>query len=1578
MDPVTAFGIASNAIALIDFASKLVSKTYRIYTGTGIDLEQNAIFEYIANDLTELANESVQWTSSNAREKLSKAERQLDTLSHEAQAVSKKLLSATTRLLSMPRTTRWGSFVQALACVWSESEVKQLEQDVDRIRKQLDTTLLMCLRQQIDRLESASEKWEGHDPTDLGKKIQTFMMDCRDWQTNLLSELYRHDWNPTRPGDVDAFSTRLRYLTPQETLGFTRGILQRLHYGQLVSREAEICPAYRKTYEWIFDGAGMTERGAADYTTWLKSNNGANIYWITGKAGSGKSTLMKFIFQNPRTKQILQNGDWGKSHNITIVPFCFWNPGSQMQKSREGLLRTLLYGTLQVHKSMITRVFAKRWAAYTSQNIGHWDWTWAELKDAFETMISEASERLVFFVNGLDELDGAEKSSTTKETQDVLQLLIRAGQLAHVKICVSSRPWLIFEDAFESEPSLTMDRLNHDDILLYVTGKFEGNTHFAKLQEKQPAFASQLMRDIVQKSAAVFFWVYLVVHSLLRGLSNSDRISDLQRRLNELPSELEALFEKILSNLEPFYYTHACQLFQIFEGYNEVISERLYIFEEHRYLPMSSLAMSFADDNDPTAAFTAEVKALSLKDSNARGEEIRRRLNSRCQGLLEATENRSTEDMVPTKVRDLPHSIQPRSIVRYLHRTTGDFIREPRTWRKIVIATGPSFDPFILITNSALYQLKTLNMSSARPNHLMAAVVRCCFAVCNVRSKDPIFTAKYLDEVEKTERSLVQKARANGQSLVNKQPGDSTEQTWTSAFTAYRVPSLLDFAITTPGSLTFSSCCMLETESYKQINITDITAGTTGTVRVIEHAMQTAMGDDEDYQQSKTYIYHEGHYAPGSDQESSQFPNVNVQDSRKLCRMLFRQLAVAVTSGLVLGAVASPLSNPGSDAVTATSKREVPATHGLHERQAPHWRRQWEKKDKVPARALLPMRIGLAQRNLDVGARHLAKISDPRSSDYGKHMSSDEVIEMFAPSEDTVKAVKEWLVGAGFAAEKISLSANKQWVQFDAHAEEVEELLATDYFQYEHSASGSKMVGVEEYHVPLELRDHIDYITPGVKLRADPGKLRTMKRRQEREALKKREVRPMYTNLEFFTDEKGAATGLPPLNSTVCDMYVTADCIRTQYSIPNNTLATPGNELGIFESLDDHYSKEDLDTFFATLYPYIPQGTYPEERLVDGAIGAVEDVPGYTQEDAGVESDLDFEAAWPLIWPQKTVLFQTDDEYYEINQTEAGTPYFGFYNTFFDAIDGSYCTYSAYNETGDCTDPACLDPVYPDPNPGGYTGQLQCGVYEPTNVITISYGGGEADLPAYYLKRQCNEIMKLGLQGVSVLESSGDYGVASFPGDFGYENGCAGPDGTVFYPSADATCPYVLAVGSTQFNHVNETTYYESSTDRFYSGGGFSNYFDAPDWQTDAISAYFDEVTLNFTGYEDAGTNFSDVGDGVYKIGGRGYPDVSAIGDYYVVFTEGVWARVGGTSLSSPIWGAVLTLVNEQRIAANKSTVGFIQPTLYAHPEVFTDITEGSNPGCDSSGFPTASGWDPVSGLGTPIFPKLVDLLLSL
>ncbi|KAK8075930.1 hypothetical protein PG994_003202 [Apiospora phragmitis] len=638
--------------------------------------------------------------------------------------------------------------------------------------------------------------------------------------------------------------------------------------------------------------------------------------------------------------------------------------------------------------------------------------------------------------------------------------------------------------------------------------------------------------------------------------------------------------------------------------------------------------------------------------------------------------------------------------------------------------------------------------------------------------------------------------------------------------------------------------------------------------------------------------------------------------------MLIQSLVTALATGLILETVANPVvvqrRSPPS-----LKKREVPATHNLHERHVPRLGQHWTKRAKVHSRAILPMRIGLKQSNLDAGHDRLMDISNPQSANYGKHMSSEEVINFFAPQQSTADAVTDWVVASGISRDRVTQSANKQWIQFDATTAEAENLLYAEFHVWQHP-DGSHDISTEAYHVPSHVQEHVDYVTPGTRLRTRSMGGKDSKRK------------------------RGLKNG----------------DIILQYKLPNGTTSYPGNELGIFESLDDHYSRADLDVFFSTLYMNIPKGTYPEERLVDGAVGA-----------AGSESALDFDSAWPLIWPQKTVLYQVDDEYYE----HSGN-FSGFWNTFLDAIDGSYCTNSAFGETGDCTEPRCRDPSYPDPN--------RCGVYEPTNVVSISYGGTEWGFPDYYMQRQCREWMKLALQGTTTVISSGDDGVGALTA---CPLGGADNSTTLFGPDFASTCPYVLSVGSTEWDrHVNATApkpgerLREVATARFASGGGFSNVFAAPAYQKRAVDRYVDTVgpTLPFVPYSEfpRDGDFANItrGRGVYNRLGRAYPDVAAVGDRQVVYAGGSWWLIGGTSLSAPVWGAVLTLVNEERLRAGKNTVGFINPILYQHPEVFFDVTAGSNPGCGTTGFTAAKGWDPVTGLGSPNFPELLELLMSI
>ena len=160
----------------------------------------------------------------------------------------------------------------------------------------------------------------------------------------------------------------------------------------------------------------------------------------------------------------------------------------------------------------------------------------------------------------------------------------------------------------------------------------------------------------------------------------------------------------------------------------------------------------------------------------------------------------------------------------------------------------------------------------------------------------------------------------------------------------------------------------------------------------------------------------------------------------------------------------------------------TPATpHVLHEQRAAapvHW----EKRDRVHASTLLPVRIGLAQSNLDIGPALLDEVATPGSPKYGQHYTAEQIHDLFAPKKGSVDTVVEWLDSAGISSDRVSQSVNKQWMQFEATAGEVESLIQTEYYHYEHLATGKTNIGCDKYQVPHHVQKHLDYITPGLKL----------------------------------------------------------------------------------------------------------------------------------------------------------------------------------------------------------------------------------------------------------------------------------------------------------------------------------------------------------------------------------------------------------------------------------------------------------------------------------------------------------------
>lgn len=140
-------------------------------------------------------------------------------------------------------------------------------------------------------------------------------------------------------------------------------ILERLWFSNMTDRLEAIPEAHKKTFQWIFKSPEDTKQFASgrtwsDFKDWLQ--HGSDLYWVSGKAGSGKSTLMKYIFSEPYTRRYL--ADWAGDIKLYVAGFFFWNSGTTKQKSQYGLFRSLLYNVLHETPELIPTAFPKLWA----------------------------------------------------------------------------------------------------------------------------------------------------------------------------------------------------------------------------------------------------------------------------------------------------------------------------------------------------------------------------------------------------------------------------------------------------------------------------------------------------------------------------------------------------------------------------------------------------------------------------------------------------------------------------------------------------------------------------------------------------------------------------------------------------------------------------------------------------------------------------------------------------------------------------------------------------------------------------------------------------------------------------------------------------------------------------------------------------------------------------------------------------------------------------------------------------------------------------------------------------------------
>ncbi|KAJ6454753.1 family S53 protease [Mycena vitilis] len=359
----------------------------------------------------------------------------------------------------------------------------------------------------------------------------------------------------------------------------------------------------------------------------------------------------------------------------------------------------------------------------------------------------------------------------------------------------------------------------------------------------------------------------------------------------------------------------------------------------------------------------------------------------------------------------------------------------------------------------------------------------------------------------------------------------------------------------------------------------------------------------------------------------------------------------------------------------------------------------------------------------------------------------------------------------------------------------------------------------------------------------------------------------------------------------------TVSCIQELYGIPK-TPATPANNVfAVSGFANDFANNRDLKAFLETYRPDLNPNTTFDFISVDDGIN--NQLPA----GAGLTADADVELAIGLATGIPVTFISTGTL-----PNDAAT----------ELLDQAHYLLSLENP--------------PQTVLNSFTIGLESQVATPEMAVSL-----------------CNAYAQLAARGVSYITQTGIFGAGGVPT----------ADCKPFDPPFQATCPFVTAVGATEFS-VDEV----QETVAQFSGGGFSNLFKRPRYQDAAVAAYLDAT--------------GNTGNTAFNTSGRAVPDVSAISSVDWIIDGGVIDFFETPENSAAIFASIVALLTNKRIVEGKPGLGFLNPLIYANPDAFTDFTTGNNPGCNTPGFNATSGWDPVGGLGSPLYTKLEEIVNQL
>jgi hypothetical protein len=408
-------------------------------------------------------------------------------------------------------------------------------------------------------------------------------------------------------------------------------------------RRDRIDSSYDKTFEWIWT------KTANRFVEWLGSWDACleaceNAYWISGVAGAGKSTLMKYVLEAERLKDYLPS----QPQRPSIVCNYFFCELTGQKAEYENKMSGFLHSFLDQLLGKSPKLLPWIWPFYLKQvrephfpPISCSTWSEHTLKETLSAIISKADldSNVLLFLDGLDECEG-----NHKDQLDLLQSWITPAKSKkfQIKLCIACRGDLpVFSNRLAKSHTLEMHNWTKSDIRTYVEKELEKSFGLSPIRPalRQAEIKSRLISTILKNARGVFLWVKLVVSTLAVEIEDGLSSTSLQSELEEVPPELDAIYGHIIKKIPQKY------LYDAFRYFKALLKAP----GNNYTLTLLQIALATCDPLDALkgcSQYEAPSEGRPTRSSSARIDlnEIETRIRSHCRGLIQVQDRKLAKD----------------------------------------------------------------------------------------------------------------------------------------------------------------------------------------------------------------------------------------------------------------------------------------------------------------------------------------------------------------------------------------------------------------------------------------------------------------------------------------------------------------------------------------------------------------------------------------------------------------------------------------------------------------------------------------------------------------------------------------------------------------------------------------------------------------------------------------------------------------------------------------------------------------------------------------------------------------------